>query len=206
MNNVTQVTDLAEIETDLEVVDYVAGRLGASESEAFEARMAGDPDLKARVDAEIELSAAIVNSAGSEAPRAGAFDAIAHELDDRGASRAADWRTLAVAASVLAAAAVLVFSQIRSPEAEKDFELLSSDGAQVVVEANRVRLLFAEGLTADAREAVALELGFRIVSGPGQGGAFVVETESALPREQLLGWRDDPRIELAEPIRYDVDP
>ena len=201
-DNISQLHSRDEIDSELEVVDYAAGRLGAEQARVFEARLAKDPELAARLEDELALRASLERLESAGVPSASAFEAIAGELDE--GRRRPSWLP-AVAAGIVAVIAVAFLMQGPSESTvERDvFETLSNDGAQTIDAGNRVRIVFAESVDASGRDAAARALGFEIVSGPGAGGAFVVETSGAVSRDQLLEWRQDARVELAEPVRYD---
>ncbi len=203
-NSVSQLHSRDEIDSELELVDYVAGRLGEVESAAFEERLASDEALAARVEEERELRAALASRDTRDMPGVDAFERIAGKLRDE-PQREARWQLPAIAAGIVAVIAVgfLMQEPIEDAPGRGEFETLSDDGAQPVEAGNRARIVFAVGTDADARAAVAQAFGFDIVSGPGPGGAFVVEAEHVLERHELVKWREDPRIELAEPLRYD---
>ena len=197
-SKVSHAPTRAEIDTELAIVDYVAGRLTGSERSAFEKRLASDPDLAARVEEERELSVVLRGTRDHGIPPAEAFEKIRPELT---ATRLTAGWFAAVAASLVAVVVVLVFMQPPEPA----FETLSSDQAQRVDTSNRFRVVFSAASDETDRASAAEEFAFDIVSGPGPGGAFVVKTEKELSREQLFEWRDDPRIDLAEPVSYETD-
>ena len=201
-DNVSQVYSRREIDSDLEVADYAAGRLSDEKKSAFEARLARDPELADRLEEEYALRGSLEMLKPSDIPPAAAFNAIAGKLD--GGPTRSSWLP-AIAAGIVAVVAVgfLVQGADDSTIDRDVFEALSNDGATLTEASNRIRVVFSESVDASARDAAAEALGFAIVSGPGAGGAFVVETSYPVSRDQLLEWRQDVRIELAEPIRYD---
>ncbi|MDJ0917910.1 MAG: hypothetical protein QNJ05_09110 [Woeseiaceae bacterium] len=201
-DNISQMHSREEIDGELEIVDYAAGRLGDEQARAFEARLASDPELAAMLGEERALRGSLEMLETGDMPPARAFEAIAGKLDD-GPKRSL-WLP-AIAAGIVAVIAVAFLMQGPNESAlERDvFETLSNDGATAVEVDNRYRIVFAESVDASAREATARALGFDIVSGPGAGGAFVVESSSLVSQERLREWRQDARIELAEPVRYD---
>ena len=192
----------SEIDSELELVDYAAGRLSDEQRAAFEQRLETDPELAARLEEERALRNSLSTADANDVPPAAAFEAIAGKLRDEPRRRSP---LPAIAAGIIAVIAVAFLMQgpFDPTAGRDDFETLSSDGAQAVEAGSRVRVVFAEGIDAAGRESAADALGFEIVSGPGPGGAFVVQTADPASREQLLQWRTDSRIELAEPIRYD---
>ncbi len=201
-DNVSQIHSREEIDRELEIVDYAAGRLSDEQARAFEARLASDPELAATLEEEHALRGSLEMLEPGDIPSARTFEAIAGQLDDEPAR--SSWLP-AIAAGIVAVIAVAFLMQGPSESTmERDvFETLSNDGAMPVDADNRVRIVFAESVDASTREAIAMALGFDIVSGPGAGGAFVVESSYPISQERLREWRQDSRIELAEPVRYD---
>ena len=200
-SNVTRMPTPAEVDADLEVFEYVAGHMSDEARDDFERRIADDPQLAARVAEERDLAAGIQAAFPEQQPDAAAFDAIRP-----GRSKTAvEWwgrtRLLAVAASVAMAAVLVVVMQ----PAETPFRTLSDDPVQRVDSATTYRVVFSADSDATARADAAAAFGFTVVSGPGAGGAYIVETESQMTREQLDSWRRDGRIEFAEPVRYEVE-
>ena len=201
-----QLHTAAEIDMELEVVDFVAGRMDADSSAEFEARMEADPELAARVAEERALNQDIVDSVPGEVPPAAAFESIRPEVEAQ--RRAPVWLPAAIAAGVIAVALLFAIPGIDGPPVGEEplFETLSGDPAQAVPSDTRVRVVFSEGSTETERAAAGERLGFEIVSGPGAGGSWMVESEVVVDREQLIEWRADDVIELAEPIVYSTDP
>ncbi len=199
-NNVDQMHVRADIDAELAIVDYVAGRLDEVEREAFEQRMATDPSLAAQVEEERELSAEIGGAIATEIPAAGAFDKLRAETKPPLSVRSGRWKLAAVAASIVVGVSIVTLL----PKPDDEYVTLSSDSTQAVDNLWRYRVVFAESLDAEQREATAATHGFRIVEGPGAGGAYVVDADGEQVREDLDVWRTDPRIELAEPIRYET--
>ncbi len=201
-NNVSQMHSRSEIDSELELVEYAAGRLSDEQRAAFEKRLETDPTLIARLEEERDLRSLLNTIETGEMPAEAAFEGVAAKLHDKQPRRSL---LPAIAAGIVAviAAAFLLQGPLDSTHERDDFQVLSSDDAQPVETSNRVRVVFAEGVDAASRDAAATALGFEIVSGPGPGDAFVVETAKPVSRDQLLPWREDARIELAEPVRYD---
>lgn len=205
-DKVSQLITRDEIDEDLLVVDYVAGRLDGKARADFEARLRADEELAARVAEEREFRSAVTGAASEALPDAAAFDRLRGELGDEPVKRASPWRRGAIAAVLVAAAAVVVFMDAPQQPVDTEFGTLSSGDTVPVAESRQVRVVFAASVNDDARLEVAGELGFTIVDGPGPAGAYVVESERAMTRDELLAWREDPRIDLAEPIRYRPQP
>ncbi len=201
-NNASQLYTRKEIDGDLEVVDYAAGRLSDEQQAAFEKRLEAQPELLAQLEEERSLRALLGTVDSNDMPSASAFEGVAGKLGHEPRRR---WHLPAIAAGIAAVFAVAFLAQgpDTTMNGREDFEVLSSDGAQPVDSGNRVRVVFAAGVDAPGRQAAADMLGFEIVSGPGPGAAYVVETSSPASRDQVLKWREDARIELAEPLRYD---
>ncbi len=205
-DQVTRLHTRDEIEDDLLVVDYVAGRLDDDARAAFEARLEDDDDLLARVIEERGFRHAVVDAVTGEAPDASAFDKLDIDSIEEPVKRASAWRRSAIVASLLAAVTVVLFMDRPAQMPDEEFTTLSSEAVTPVAESNRIRLVFADG-TSDADRIEAGEaFGFEIVQGPGPAGAYVVTTPEALSRDDLASWRDDPRIDLAEPVRYEQTP
>ena len=196
-----QISDLAsrdEIQRDLEIVDYVAGRMQPDARQRFEQRLATDSGLAAQVAEERELSGSLRDAIPTHTPSADGFERLRAQLNEA-PSRSSQWQVWAMAASVVGAFVIVALLAV--PRA--DFETLSNDGALPVSDVSRYRVVFSADSDAETQAAAASYFGFRIVSGPGTGGAYVVETESPVSRDTLSDWRKDPRIALAEPIVYE---
>ena len=191
-----QLHTAAEIELELEIVDFVAGRMDAQTHADFEARIDANPTLAARVEEERRLGHDIVAAVPGEAPPAAAFERIRPAVEARRGMP--QWLPAAAAAGIVGVA--LLFAIPQQPD--DVFETRSSDPEQRVSVENRYRVVFSEHSTDAERSAAAETLGFAIVSGPGSGGSFEVETEDAVSREQLTEWRSNDVIVLAEPIIY----
>ncbi len=195
-----QLHTAAEIDSELDVMDYVAGRMDVERQTDFEARLATDPELASRVAGERRFSQDVVHAVPSEVPPASAFERIRPEVEAR--RRMPRWLPAAAAAGLVGV--VLLFAV--PPGDDPVFEGLSNNPAQPVSSDNHYRIIFSEQSNDAERAAVAERFGFEIVSGPGAGGSYVVETNDAVSRDQLLEWRSDDVIELAEPIVYSSDP
>ncbi len=201
-SNVSQMHSRDEIDSELELVDYAADRLGGEQRAAFEQRLATDPELAARLDEELAFRNALDTADSTDMPSAAAFEEITGKLHDE-RRRSLRWPAVAAGFVAVIVVAFLMQEPLDSTGGRDGFETLSNDGAQPVESDHRVRIVFAADTDASIRAAVAAELGFTIVSGPGPGGAFVVESDKSASAELLLEWREDSRIELAEPVRYD---
>ncbi len=192
----SQLQTAAEIESELEVVDFVAGRMDAETRADFEARMEAEPGLAARVDEERRLSSDIAAAIPPETPPAAAFEKIRPSVAAR--RQMPRWLPAAAAAGVVGIALLLAVPQ----QPGDDFRTLSSDPERTAPADNRYRIVFSRQSTDAERAAVAERLGFEIVSGPGPGGSFEVEAADTVSRDRLDEWRADDVIELAEPIVY----
>ena len=205
-DQVTRLHTRDEIEDDLLVVDYVAGRLDDDARAAFEARLEDDDDLLARVIEERGFRHAVVDAVTGECPDASAFDKLDIDRVEEPVKRASAWRRSAIVASLLAAVTVVLFMDRPGQMPDEEFTTLSNEAITPVTESNRVRLVFAEGTSETDRIEAGNALGFEILRGPGPAGAYVVTTPEVLSRDDLASWRDDPRIDLAEPVQYEQAP
>lgn len=186
-----------EIEDDLLVADYVAGKLDDEARAALEARIRDDDDLLARVIEERgfrshpddEEPAAPAGAA--EAGQAGQATGAA----DEPVKRASPWRLAATAAVLVAAATVVFYNQSSEEPGPTDMTIVP------VLESNRVRIIFSETASESDRSAVAEELGVDIAYGPLEMNAYVGVADRVLSRDELMHWLDDPRVTLVEPIQ-----
>ena len=170
-----------EIENDLLVADYVAGRLDDETRKELEERLKNDDDLLARVIEERGFRAHAgegqveESTADEEAP-----------VGDEPVKRASPWRRSAIVATLIAAAFVAFY--------------MERPGGDDVMAGNEIRVVFAPGTSEAERAETASELGFEIASGPDPSGVFMVTALRALDAEEVAAWRDDPRIESADPV------
>ena len=199
-NEITELTTRAEIDTELDVVDYVAGDMTGDARAAFERRIAEDAALAQQVAEERALRAAMQPVAGEGVPNAAAFERLSNQLAPT-ASERRPLRFAAVAASVTVAL-VLVSVWRLQPDTAPVFETLSSDPVAPVTGDPLVRIVFAAGADGAARERIAGALGFEIVSGPEPAGTWVVRATGEAGAPALEDWRAHPEIEFAERIRY----
>lgn len=201
-SGVSRVEKRAQIDAELAIADYVAGRLEGAELDALESRLERDTEMAQLVQEERELSAAIGAAYEQASPHARAFEKLRPRLARSRPSVSSRWGFLAAAASTVAAVMLISVMQVKDPE----FVTLSTERAAPIDESNRIRIVFADHVRAAERDAAALAYGFRIVSGPGAGGGFLAETDTRIDRAELLRWREDTRIDLAEPVNYESDP
>ncbi len=208
MSNVHRTPGPGEVETELKVVDFVAGRLSDSDRMEFEGQVADDPALAALVAEERELKQDLIGAVPTDAPSADSFDRIAAMLDEPAPRSAhapvSTFWSGALAAGVLALAMTVVLMQ-PAPEPRADFYTLSSEETARSAP-NQVRIVFAPDVTAAQRSAVAERLGFEFTAGPGPGGSYVVATPERVSAAQLVQWRSYPEIVLAELMAYEVAP
>ncbi len=198
-SNVSRLPDTGELDDELTLVDYVAGHMTVDAAAEFEARLAREPELAEKVAEERALRAAVQDALPAEPVAAEAFESLRAELEPRRPGRLAFG---GIAAGFVAAIALAFV--IQQPDA--DFETLSDDGAMPVQATSSVRVVFAADSDETARRQVAERFGFTIVSGPGAGNAYLVDTGRAVSRDALIEWRADPRIDLAEPVGYAAEP
>ena len=187
----------ADIERELEVHDYVMGRMDAQTQSAFEARIARDPSLARELEAERELAAGMAARA-SDIPDAAAFAQLQPNMAPKPRRfRAA--QAVPVAATVLVALALILVLPWETPDPA--FETLSVDDA--ATEANLVRIQFAGTLDARDRAALARRYGFEFVPGSETGGAWMVgmvRTTTPVDARLLDIWRADPLIVNASSV------
>lgn len=193
-DNLTTLATRADIDAELDVADYVAGRMDPASHANFEQRLAQEPELAAAVAEERELHAALTPASPAGIPSAAAFDRLRDSLDPPAPRRQAPF--LAAAAVAVLAVSVLV---LRPTEPAPVFEGLSDPTTQVT-QAGDYRIVFASGVDAATRSRIAEQLGFVLVSGPGPGSAFVVRPAEGAQPAVYRDWRQHPDIVLVEPI------
>ncbi|MEO1596369.1 MAG: hypothetical protein AAFS02_14095 [Pseudomonadota bacterium] len=191
---ITPLATRADIDADLAVADYVAGRMAPANRADFERRLAQEPELAAAVAEERDLHAALTPAPHAGVPAAAAFERLRDTLEPPQSRRQAPF----LAAAVVAVLAVSVLV-LRPTEPKPVFEGLSDPTTQTT-EAGDVRIVFAPGTDAATRSRIAETLGFELVSGPGPGGAFVVRPVDRVAPAELRDWRQHADIVLAEPI------
>lgn len=202
MSNVTNF-DKPAIDEDAVLMGYVLGHLSPGETAAFETRMAGDPALRARVAEEQELAALVQGEPPSAEIPAEAFNAVAREIE-ADAKRTPWWG--AVAAVVTGLGVLLIFTATNTDAPEPAFETLSSESVTRVESPLQYRVVLSAPLDDAGRAELAAERGFEFVGEPSETGAWTVVTPAPVADEVLAGWREDPRILLAEPVRYEASP
>ena len=215
MNNVTELATRDEIEDDLLIVDYVADRLSAEARADFERRLESDAGLRRAVDEERELHGLLSRPNEAGVPSKAGFEQLRDQVEtDRKLSL---WRSPSIAAGVAAIAVVLVLT-LQQPE-ESSFAVTPdelsippeqlqaftglSESPTPLSDQNRVTIVFAPGMTAQERAVVASQLGFELIDGPTDSGAWTAVTAPGVNRDDLSRWLSDPRIDLAEPQRYE---
>ncbi len=193
-DNPTPLATRAAIDAELDVADYVAGRMDPASQANFEQRLAQEPELAAAVAEERDFHAALTPGARTGVPAAAAFDRLRDSLEPPASRRPAPF--LAAAAVAMLAVSIIV---LRPTEPAPVFEGLSDPSTQIT-QAGDYRIVFAPDTDDAARSIIAETLGFELVSGPGPGGAFVVRPANGFQPTALSAWRAHPGIVLAEPI------
>lgn len=185
-----------DIEDDLLVADYVAGKLDDEAQAAFEARLKDDDDLLARVIEERGFrSQQDESNDESDGPEV-LQDAAIVPPGDEPVKRASPWRRGAIAAVLIAAAIVVFYNQSarqETPQAEVEFV--------PVLESNYVRIIFSSDASESDRSDVASALGVEITYGPVDVDSYIGEGDGVVTREDLESWLNDPRVTLVEPVR-----
>ena len=176
-----------DIEDDLLVADYVAGRLDDEAKALLEARIGEDDDLLARV---IEERGFRAHQDTGEPEQSGNPPPATETV-----KRASPWRLAAIAATLIAAAFVVFYN--RSPEEPVPPAALD---IVPVESSDRVRIVFSGDASEADRSAVTDELGLAIVWGPIEMNAYIGDASRILTREELESWAGDPRITLIEPV------
>ena len=200
------------VNEELEVLEYVAGHFDPERAVEFEARMAADPQLRRRVEEERNFADLLTRDQAvltelapdSDAAAMERFWAAAEHQPKRLHRNA--WGG-ALAAGIAAGIAALALVTLWVPgQRSPEYETLSSERVREIPGAYRVRVIFAQDVSAAERARLEERYGFRIVSGPGAAESYVVSVESAASRERLQTWLRDPRIAFAEPLRYESVP
>ncbi|MEM9209337.1 MAG: hypothetical protein AAGA61_08815 [Pseudomonadota bacterium] len=197
---VTELPDPTAVTDDLDIVDFVAGRMSEQARDAFALRLQNDAQLAERVEQEIALRDRLLSgSPADETPRAEAFDRLRRRIESEQQPLLRFRKPLAIAAGL--AVALFIGGQLDAPQPL--FETLSSDPSRPVAGELRYRIVFSADDDRAQRQNVADTYGFSIVSGPGAGGTYIVETEQPVSSAELDRWRDDTRIVFAEPVTYE---
>ncbi|MEM6512834.1 MAG: hypothetical protein AAF660_07470 [Pseudomonadota bacterium] len=206
MTNVTEFATRGEIEDDLLVVDYVAGRLTGDARMAFETQLASDAELRLAVEEERQLRAALTAAPDVGVPPATGFESLRDEIASDRSPVA--WRHPSVAAGAALIAFAFLLALLRPggdtlPDVEDAAFTGLSENPALVSDGNTVTIVFAPGVSADERADISAQLGFTLVDGPNAVGAWTAVATVDVDRETLTRWREDPRIDLAEPRRYE---
>ncbi len=206
-NRVSEFVQRDVIDDELAIVDFVADRLEPEAKAAFLERLRDDTELQGRVEEERALHDLLADRGKRNMPGPEAFEGLRQELESASADApaASSWhRTAAAAVLVLAAGAALISYTPDAP-VDGEFSTLSSDEVVPVSESRQVRIVFTADAGVAEREAAASALGFTIIGESGPANSYVVESPRVLTRDELALWRADPRIDLAEPVRYGND-
>ncbi|MEM1173522.1 MAG: hypothetical protein AAGA33_02330 [Pseudomonadota bacterium] len=211
MNKVTELATREEIDDDLRIVDYVAGKLSGAERADFEHRLDSDAMLRAAVDEERELRALLTTPSDGDVPSSAGFEQLREEVEMDATRRF--WRSPALAAGVAAMALIALFTlqqpddvalPITPEETPPPSFTALSESPTPPSDQNRVTIVFAPGVTTAERAVIASQLGFELVGGPNAAGAWTAVTTPGVNRDDLSRWLADPRIDLAEPQRYET--
>ncbi len=198
-NNIEQLVTNREIEEELKIVDYVAGRMPLEQRRQFEEQIVADPALAASVAHERSLRNDLSDSGGAGVPPASAFDKVRDQLAPP-TKQPSQFRMAASVAAVLGLAVSLVLVMEREPA--PTYEGLSSESVSLSDRSTDIRLMFAPAADDALRQRVSERLGFDIVSGPGPGGSYVVRPRSGAAVGDLDQWVSDPDVRFAERIVY----
>ncbi len=212
-DKVSEFVPREAIDDDLAVVDFVADRLEPDAKAAFLERLRDDAELQSHVDEERQLHDLLVNGENRDMPGPEAFEGLRQEVESASAepsladtSTASSWRRAAAAAVLVAAAGAALISYLPDVPVDGEFGTLSSDEVVPLAESRQARIVFTADTDESGREAAAASFGFRIIAASGPANTYVVESPQVITRDELALWRADPRIDLAEPIRYGNDP
>ena len=98
----------------------------------------------------------------------------------------------------------MLFSQPMDNSLQNDYETLSNGDSAVVYSSDKqyVRMVIAAQQSEQQVQSLAEEFNFTIESGPDSLNSYIVSfsKERSLSEETLASWRDDPRLDLVEPI------
>ncbi len=234
MTNVSKLTSADEAERELEVTDFVLGRLAKDKQSAFNARLSGDQSLLLAVQKEVEFGQKLNNAADSytvsEQALAGFNQSLVREekavISETGINRSGTAKTgmkkyngdqsiwtashfvkygSGIASAFLLIGSFLFLSGVdlgtnNSDENQTGFETLTN-GAQQLIENNQGLLysvVFASGLDQLSRQKVASQYGFEIISGPGQGNAYIIKVKQPLSNVEQGLLRDTEQIVFIE--------
>lgn len=217
MTNVTRMPTSEELELDKALVDYILGNMSDKDKATFEEKMANDPKLKAQVDKEKQLKDNIVNAipmndVNFETPnvsvnvleitqRKRASESLTDTKPRKKISTLPSLQWFAASAAVFVVT-LFVFNQL-SQEPIAEYEGLSSDSAPIHIN-NTDRhyvIVFGAALNDAQRTQIAHDMNFEIVSGPGAGNSYVIQTKQSLSSAELDQWLAHPSIDFLEPSK-----
>ncbi|MEL6302252.1 MAG: hypothetical protein AAFV47_08965 [Pseudomonadota bacterium] len=198
-NGIETMVSGREIDEELRVVDYVAGRMRAEERQHFEEQMQSSPAMAAAVAHERSLRDALTEGKDAGVPPAAGFERLRDQLAPPMRQRS-DFR---LAAGIAAVAGLTVsLALLIEPEPPSSYEGLSSELVSPSDHSTDIRLMFSHNADDTIRQEVSDRLGFDIVSGPGPGGSYVVRPRSDEINADPSSWIKDPDVRFAERIVY----
>ena len=206
MSNIEKLTTLVEIDEDLVVADYLAGRLSKEQQAQFEAQLKNSPDLQKRLSEEKNLAALLREAGPTVAISDDAFTQFNKKLDE---DRSGGWwkarrPAYAVAGFLTLLCSTALLYQVNTNSLtgnDGEFETLSN-GQQQVLNQSTIRyysVVFEPGLTSGEQSALIESLNLAMISGPGQGNAYLVEAAAPLKSKQLQDIKANAKIVFFEP-------
>ncbi len=182
------LVNLAERDSEMDVVAYALGHLSRAEQASFERRMVDNPSLEQRVQDERAFAESLRDALPNGLPRAEAFQAL--ELVDAPPRRGFQF---GVAAAITILGVGLLLS-VSTPEPA--YEALSSETVGALPAGSAYRLVL---VGEHAAETLGwLESNYQLSVLSGADNVLLVGRDAPLSNEQLQALRSHPAIALLE--------
>jgi hypothetical protein len=222
MTNIHTLTDINEVEQELEITDYLLERLPGKKKAAFVERLKTDESLKLAVEMEKQFVEKITSSTIEytisergfrqfqqqidelELPKKHQSNKIAKpKLKHSGIDKLFNPRWIGgVAATIFIALSIVLLPDDQTTIVPRTGYETLTDGNQKIIN-NSSRLLYSvvfDAAVGDSeRSALAEKFKFSIISGPQEGQVFIIKVNKLLSNEDLEQLRSIQQIIFMEP-------
>lgn len=198
---------------------YVQGNLDEEQRKYVEVRAKIDSKCNEKLQFEQQIVSSIKHSAESFQEITPSFDTLRKRINNSSEKNywwniffhkkdaKSDWFNPGLVLASFAAICLgvyMLFSQPMDNSLQNDYETLSNGDSAVVYSSDKqyMRMVIAAQQSEQQVQSLADEFNFTIESGPDSLNSYIVSfsKERSLSEETLASWRDDPRLDLVEPI------